>query len=71
MTALLFANINARYTLGLDFEPQRYFSIIDAPWASDVLLEYDDGGGFVSTVFAAAYDDLLTFAIGDITVVTV
>ena len=71
VTALLFANINARYTLGLDFEPQRYFSIIDAPWASDVLLEYDDGGGFVSTVFAAAYDDLLTFAIGDITVVTV
>ncbi len=67
---ILFDNINARYKLGLDFEPQRYFSILDAPWAADVLLEYDPGGGFVSDIFAAAYDDLFTFAIEDISVVT-
>lgn len=65
----LFDNINARYKMGLDFEPMRYFSILDAPWASQILLEYDTGSGFVSTVFDADYDDLLTFAVGDITVV--
>lgn len=65
----LYDNINARYKLGLDFEPQRYFSILDAPWASNVLLEYDTGGGFTSDVFSADFDDLLTFDIGDITLV--
>ena len=69
VTQILFDNINARYKLGLDFEPQRYFSVVDAPWASNILLEYDTGGGFVSTVFAADFDDLFTFAITDITVV--
>ncbi len=71
VAAILFANINARYKLGLDFEPQRYFSILDAPWAGNVLLEYDTGGGFASAVYAADFDDLFTFAIGDITVVNV
>ncbi len=66
---ILFDNITARYKLGLDFEPQRYFSILDAPWAANVLLEYDMGGGFVSTVFNSEFDDLFTFALVDITVV--
>lgn len=68
---ILFANINARYKLGLDFEPQRYFSIIDAPWASNVLLEYDSGSGFTDDVFEAEFDDLFTFSVSDITVVNV
>lgn len=67
----IFDNINARYRLGLDFEPQRYFSILDAPWASNVVLEYNTGSGFVSTVFEADFDDLFEFEVTDITVVTV
>lgn len=67
----LYDNIVARYRLGLDFEPQRYFSIIDAPWAADVLLEWSDdaGSNWHDTVFNADFDDLFTFEVGDITVV--
>jgi len=69
---ILFDNINARYSLGLDFEPRRYFSILDAPWAGDVLLEWSDdaGANWHDEIFEAAYDDLFTFAIGDIEVVS-
>lgn len=68
----LFENINARYKLGLDFEPQRYFSVIDAPWAGSVLLEWSDdaGGIWHDEIYEADYDDLFTFEVGDITVVT-
>lgn len=71
--ALLFANINARYRLGLAFEPQRYFSILDAPWCASVLVEYSLNGGstWASTVYASNYDDLFTFTIADISVVEV
>lgn len=67
----LLDNIEARYRLGLDFEPQRYFSVVDAPWASTILLEYslDAGSTYTSNVFAAAYDDLLTFDIADVEVI--
>lgn len=67
----LLANINASYKLGRNFEPQRYFTIVDAPWASSVLLEYsfDGGSTWASTVYAAAFDDLLEFGLGDITLV--
>lgn len=69
----LFDNINAKYRLGLDFEPQRYFSVVDGPWASEILLEYstDAGSTYTSNVFAAVYDDLLTFDLGDIEVIEV
>lgn len=68
----LFDNIAAKYRLGLDFEPQRYFSVIDAPWAAEVLLEYstNNGSSYTSNVFAAAYDDLFTFDVSDIEVIT-
>jgi hypothetical protein len=67
----LFVNINTRYRLGLAFEPQRYFSVVDAPWASSVLLQYSTDGGttWSSTVYAAAYNELFTFAVSDISVV--
>lgn len=67
----LYDNIVARYTLGRDFEPQRYFSVVDAPWASQILLEYDIGSGFTDDIYDAAYDDLLTFSVEDITLVEV
>lgn len=68
----LFDNINAKYKLGKNFEPQRYYSVVDAPWAAEILLEWklDDGmDTFKSTVFEAEYDELLTFALEDISVV--
>lgn len=65
----LFDNINAKYRLGKNFEPQRYFSVVDAPWASEVLLEWDDGSGFTSDIFDADYDEVLTFELTDISIV--
>lgn len=39
----LIVNIAARYALGKNFEPQKYFEIDpDAPWAQSVLLEWTD-----------------------------
>lgn len=69
--SLLLANIAARYRLGKNFEPQRYFSTTDAPWASIVLLEWstDAGGSWHSTVFNADYDDLYEIALEDVTLV--
>lgn len=40
------ANLALFYKLGLDFEPEKYFEINrDAPYASDVLLEYSINAG--------------------------
>lgn len=67
----VFVNTKARYRLGWDFEPQRYFTQVDAPWAATILLEWSDNGGssWHDEVFEAAFDDLFTFALSDITVV--
>ena len=68
---LLLANIDARYKLGKNFEPQRYFSIIDAPWTAQVLLQYstDDGATWLNSIYNADYDALLTFGLEDVTLV--
>ncbi len=65
----LYDNIVASYRLGKNFEPQRYFSIVDAPWAASILLEWDDGGGYSDDIFEAEYDEVLTFELTDITLV--
>lgn len=65
----VFDNIAARYRLGWNFEPQRYYQLSDAPWAESVLLEYDIGGGFVSTVYNADFDQIFDFDLEDIQVV--
>lgn len=69
--AALLANIAARYRLGTNFEPQRYFSILDAPWASSVLLEYsfDDGASWESAVFEADFDEFLEITLPNIEIV--
>jgi len=69
----LLNNIMARYRLGRNFEPQRYFSVADAPWAAYVTLEYslDAGANWLTTVYDANFDDLLTFGLADITLVEV
>lgn len=63
----LLANIASKYRLGRNFEPQKYFSTTDAPWASNVLLQWtDDVTGedvdidatWHDEVFEAAFDDL-------------
>lgn len=59
----LLANIEAKYRLGMNFEPQRYFSIVDAPWAETILLEWsdDDGGTWNDEVFESEYNEVFTF----------
>lgn len=67
---IVFDNINERYRLGLNFEPQRYFTLSDAPWAGEVVLEWsdDDGSTWQSTIHNADFDDLFTFGLEDIQV---
>lgn len=67
----LYQNITAKYKLGKNFEPQKYFTVLDAPWASQVLLEYsdDDGETWASSVYDADYDEVLTFDLADIEIV--
>jgi hypothetical protein len=67
----LMANIAEKYRLGKNFEPQRYFSILDAPWAESVLLEWsdDDGVTYYDTVFDSDYDDLFVVLLENIELV--
>ena len=63
----LLDNIEASYRLGKNFEPQRYFSVVDAQWAATVLLEWtddvtdgeiDDTPTWSSSVYDSAFDEL-------------
>ena len=52
------ANFASLYRLGLDFEPEKYLEIArDLPFASDILLEYNDGGGWDDQPRAMAYNE--------------
>jgi hypothetical protein len=68
---LLLSNIQARYKLGKNFEPQKYFSVLDAPWASQVVLDYslDDGENYTNAVYEAEYDELFDIDLSVITLV--
>jgi len=67
----LYDNITAKYKLGKNFEPQRYFSVLDAPWAAEVLLEWSDDDGFSwnDNIYDADYDEVFTFELTDISIV--
>lgn len=67
----LLNQIMQRYRLGLNFEPQKYFTVEDAPWCSQILLEYslDEGATWESDIYDAPYDDLFVFGLEDITLV--
>lgn len=67
----LIANIFAKYKLGKNFEPQRYFTILDAPWAASVKLEWSTNGGttWSSTVYDAAYNELFDVKLENITLI--
>lgn len=74
---LLLSNVQARYRLGRNFEPQRYFAQSDAPWTSQILLEYshnydpDDAGSatWSDDIYDAAYNDLFEIGLEDIVLV--
>lgn len=68
---IVYDNTKARYRLGWNFEPQRYIGLTDLPWAGSAVLEYstNGGGAWSSAVFSAAFDDLFTFGLGDVSVV--
>jgi len=69
----LLANIGEKYRLGRNFEPQRYFSVVDAPWASQVLLEWsdDEGATWYDDIYDANYDDLFEIDLANVTLVEV
>ena len=72
--ATLLANIAAKYRLGRNFEPQRYYSVVDAPWAESVLLEWsadwDPGPAtWHDEVFEAVFDDLFVISLENIELV--
>jgi hypothetical protein len=68
---LLYSRLQSLYRVGLDFEPQRYFSTAQAPYASTVLLEYtvDDGENWLSSVYDADFDEKFTFDLDDLQVI--
>lgn len=70
---ILIANIAARYNLGKNFEPQRYFSLVDAPWASKVVLEYsiDAGVNYLTAVYDSDYNVLFNVLLANITIIEV
>jgi hypothetical protein len=71
--ATLLANIAANYSIGRNFEPQRYFTNRDAPWASTILLEYSFDGGttWSSSVYTANYNDLFVVSLANLAIVQV
>lgn len=59
----LLANIAEAYGLGLNFEPEKYFTISrDAPYAASIKLEWRTDGEFSSAVYEANFRDLFVFA---------
>lgn len=67
----LLDNILEMYSLGKDFEPERYFTIADAPWAADIFLEYSLNGGvdWDDVTYESDYDELFRFDLANITLI--
>ena len=58
----LLANLAQLYTLGNNFEPEKYFTISrDAPYASAVKLQWKTDGDYSSSVYQADFKDLWLF----------
>lgn len=64
----LLENINTKYRLGKDFEPETYFSIADAPWASDILLQYRLDDRASGTITISNYANLVSAGNDEITI---
>lgn len=67
----LIQNILSRYRLGKNFEPQKYFDLDDAPWASVVKLEWSIDGGTTwnTTVYDADFDKMFNAKLENVTLV--
>jgi hypothetical protein len=66
---MIFENIYNRYRLGWQFEPQRYLTQADIPWADEILFEWsDDGIAWHSYVFESDTQYKVRIGIEDITV---
>ena len=59
----LLANLKELYSLGANFEPEKYFTISrDAPYASSVALEWRGiSADFSADIYEADFKDLLLF----------
>ena len=58
----LLANLAQLYTLGNNFEPEKYFTISrDAPYASAVKLQWKTDGAYSAAVYQADFKDLWLF----------
>lgn len=70
----IFENIRARYRLGWDFAPQRYYNLSDAQWAQSVLLEFTftivdpQPEDWIDGVYQSEFDELITLGLEDIEV---
>lgn len=67
----ILANVAAKYRLGLDFEPQRYYTVVDAPWAASVLVEYsiDGGSTYISSIAELAYNVKYALTLANLTLI--
>jgi hypothetical protein len=67
----LLANIASKYQLGRHFEPQRYFSVLDAPWTSQVLLEWSNNAGtnWYQSVYLSPYNTVFTIKAEDVQII--
>ncbi len=66
-----YSNYIARYRMGWNIEPQKYYNQGDALWAASVLVEYslDNGDNWLSTIHTADYDELWTLNLEDVSVI--
>jgi hypothetical protein len=65
-------NIKEKYALGNNFEPEKYLTAADVPFAATILVEYslDDGSNYLTEVYEADFKDLITYdATDDIEVI--
>lgn len=59
----LLANLAQLYTLGNNFEPEKYFTISrDAPYASAVKLQWKTDGAYSGDIYQANFKDLWLFS---------
>lgn len=68
---IIMQNLAKFYWLGKNFEPQRYLTLNEAPYAESILFEYsiDDGVTWETEVYESQYDELLTIGLSDVQII--
>jgi hypothetical protein len=63
----IYDNVQAKYRLGWNFEPQKYYNNCDAPWAESISLQWSiDDGYWQTAVHEADYRDLFEIGLENI-----